>query len=108
SFNGAVIEGATGSTLTLTNVQVSQAGTYIVQVTNALGSASSPNVSLAVSPAPACVAPPAGLVSWWKGEGNAGDSVGANDGALLNGAAFGTGEVGQAFSFDGMSQHVRV
>ncbi len=36
-FNGAPITGATGSTLTLTNVQLANAGNYSVVVTNATG-----------------------------------------------------------------------
>ncbi|OGG44698.1 MAG: hypothetical protein A3F84_28760 [Candidatus Handelsmanbacteria bacterium RIFCSPLOWO2_12_FULL_64_10] len=52
------------------------------------------------------VQPPSGLVSWWKGDGNAQDSRGSNHGALLNGAAFSSGEVGQAFSFDGVNDYV--
>jgi hypothetical protein len=38
SRNGTVISGATASTLALTNVQASQAGTYTVTLTNAAGS----------------------------------------------------------------------
>src|SRR5205823_5578603 len=37
-FNGTNIVAATNTSLTLTNVQVSQAGNYAVQVTNAFGS----------------------------------------------------------------------
>lgn len=55
-----------------------------------------------------CVTRPSGLVSWWRGEGNALDSVGGNHGALLNGASFAPGKVGQAFSFDGVSNTVRI
>ena len=55
-----------------------------------------------------CVSPPAGLVSWWPGEGNANDIVGANNGTLVNGASFAPGIVGQAFSFDGISGYVRI
>ena len=47
------------------------------------------------------IAPPPGLVSWWRGEGNASDSAGTNNGILQGGVAFVAGEVGQAFSFDG-------
>jgi hypothetical protein len=46
-----------------------------------------------------CTAPPPGLVSWWPGDGNANDIVDGNNGTLQNGAAFGVGNVGQAFSF---------
>ena len=50
-----------------------------------------------------CVTPPAGLVSWWPGEGNANDIVGTNNGTLYNGVGFAPGVVGQAFSFNGSS-----
>ena len=42
-----------------------------------------------------CIQPPAGLVSWWAGDGNANDIVGGNDGTLVNGATFAPGMVGQ-------------
>ena len=41
------------------------------------------------------------LVSWWPGDGNTYDVVGGNHGSLANGASFGDGIIGQAFSFDG-------
>jgi hypothetical protein len=46
-----------------------------------------------------CVQPPAGLVSWWPGDGNADDIQNGNDGTLQNGATFDSGFVGQAFRF---------
>ena len=49
------------------------------------------------------IVPPLGLVSWWRGEGDANDSAGTNNGVLQGGVAFVPGEVGQAFSFDGSS-----
>ncbi|MFQ5973944.1 MAG: hypothetical protein ACE5Q3_16580 [Alphaproteobacteria bacterium] len=55
-----------------------------------------------------CVQPPAGLVSWWPGDGNASDIQDANDGTLQNGATFDTGFIGQAFSLDGVDDHVQV
>jgi cysteine-rich repeat protein len=45
--------------------------------------------------------PSADLVSFWEAEGDALDSVDANDGTLVGGAAFGAGVSGQAFSLDG-------
>jgi sugar lactone lactonase YvrE len=51
SFNGVAISGATSSTLSLTNVQLSHAGTYTVTVANASGSATSNAATLAVNPA---------------------------------------------------------
>ena len=55
-----------------------------------------------------CVSPPSGLVGWWPGEGNANDIAGTNNGALSGGASFASGEVGQAFSFDGVNGSVVV
>jgi hypothetical protein len=48
NFNGANINGATGATLTLTNVQLAQAGNYAVLVTNNYGSLLSSNAVLTV------------------------------------------------------------
>jgi hypothetical protein len=55
-----------------------------------------------------CVSPPAGLVGWWPGQGNADDIAGTNNGVLEGGVAFATGEVGQAFSFNGTNSYVEV
>lgn len=49
-----------------------------------------------------------GLVSWWSAEGNANDVIDGNLGTLINGATFGPGKVGQAFSFDGIDDRVEV
>jgi Concanavalin A-like lectin/glucanases superfamily len=49
--------------------------------------------------------------SRWLAEGNANDSGGlipGNPGTLKNGAAFGTGAVGAAFSLDGLNDYVEV
>jgi len=48
SFNGTNINGATNSSLTLTNIQVSQTGSYLVLVTNNYGAATSSNAMLSV------------------------------------------------------------
>jgi hypothetical protein len=57
---------------------------------------------------PAGVPLPPGLVSWWRGEGNALDQVGGNNGVLLNGVGFDAGAVGQAFRFNGTDSYVEV
>lgn len=58
--------------------------------------------------AQSCTPAPAGLVGWWKGDGNANDSAGTNNGTLINGVGFGPGEVGEAFSFNGTNQYVEI
>ena len=50
SFDGTNISGATNTLLTLTNVELSQAGNYAVLVTNAFGSVLSFNAVLVVNP----------------------------------------------------------
>ena len=52
--------------------------------------------------------PPAGMVSWWPGDGNAMDIVDHNDGTLSGDAGFAPGMVGQGFSFDGTGDLVIV
>jgi len=49
SFNGTNISGATNTSLILSNVQFSQAGTYMVLVTNLFGSSLSSNAMLIVT-----------------------------------------------------------
>ncbi|MCX8027655.1 MAG: SBBP repeat-containing protein, partial [Thermodesulfovibrionales bacterium] len=58
--------------------------------------------------ATACAPAPTGMISWWKAEDNANDSVGTNHGTLQNGATYATGKVGKAFSFNGINQYVQV
>jgi hypothetical protein len=52
--------------------------------------------------------PASGLVSWWRGDGNATDSADGNTGMALNGSAYSSGLFGSAFSFDGHNDHIRV
>jgi len=49
---------------------------------------------------------PAGVISWWPGEGNANDIAGANNGTLVGGVTFAPGLVGQAFSLNGVDASV--
>jgi hypothetical protein len=55
-----------------------------------------------------CGVGPVPIVGWWRGEGNANSSVGANHGVLQNGATFGAGQVSQAFSLDGANDYVSI
>jgi hypothetical protein len=47
-------------------------------------------------------------IGWWQAEGNALDSAIGNDGQLHAGATFSDGQIGQAFSLDGMDDLVRI
>src|SRR6185369_2294312 len=55
-----------------------------------------------------CVSPPSGLISWWRAENDAKDFVGGNHGTTTNGTGFTSGEVGQAFNFNGTTAYVLV
>jgi hypothetical protein len=55
-----------------------------------------------------CTQPPSDLVAWWPGDNSAIDITGNNNGTLVNDATFAPGMVGQAFSFDGVDDHVNV
>src|SRR6185312_13181892 len=82
----SAVSGATASTLTLTNVQPAQAGTYFVQVTNAFGFAQSSNAALTVTGGGStndCTPAPSGLVSLWRGDGNTADAAGSNNGSVF-------------------------
>jgi hypothetical protein len=57
---------------------------------------------------PDCAAVPAGLVSWWPGEGNAKDVAGGADGELYRGVTFARGKVGQCFEFNGLNGGINV
>ena len=61
-----------------------------------------------LGPALTPITPPPGMVSWWPGDGHSNDIVGSNHGALTGDATFAPGMVGQAFSFDGVDDHVQV
>jgi alpha-tubulin suppressor-like RCC1 family protein len=51
------------------------------------------------APAASCTPPPAGIIGWWKGDGNAADSAATNNGVAAN-CSYTNGVDGLAFSFD--------
>jgi autotransporter-associated beta strand protein len=53
-LNGVNLSGATNATLVLTNLQLSQAGTYVLTATNIAGGTTSDTVTLTVLPANSC------------------------------------------------------
>jgi hypothetical protein len=83
--NGTPDTAVTGPSLTLTNVQLGNAGTISVTISNALGTVTE-NATLAVNPLPAADYA-SSLVGWWKFDDGstsqtAADSVNGNTGAL--------------------------
>jgi len=99
-FEEADLPGATSSNLILSNVQPINAGVYSVLVSNVAGIAISSNAVLTVIAGPTnCTPSPAGMVSWWKAEGNFQNSIGSQLGTGT--VSFASGQVGQAFVFGG-------
>jgi hypothetical protein len=106
--DGYPIPGATGTSLTLPNIQLADAGDYAVEVSNLLAAVTSSTAQLQVKPLGDCFAAPAGLVNWWRAEQGTVDSVNELSGQRMNGAGFSAGKVGSAFSFNGENQFVLV
>jgi hypothetical protein len=108
AFQGTNLVGGTGTSLTLTNLQLNQTGNYSVFVSNAFGSVWSSNALLTVIPPPPCTTAPSNLVSWWRAETNAWDQVGGNSGFLSNNVTFAPAEVANGFVFNGAGAVVRI
>ncbi|HYX40801.1 MAG TPA: LamG domain-containing protein, partial [Pyrinomonadaceae bacterium] len=56
--------------------------------------------------AQSCVTQLDALLDWYQAENNASDTNGGQGGVLVNGTAFTTGKVGQAFNLDGVNDYV--
>lgn len=109
--DGSPISGETNANLVLSVAQPSDNGGYSVVVSNSLDTVTSLVATLAVTgspPANCAMSAPAGLVSWWTGDGTAADRVGTSHGTLQNGVSYVAGEVRQAFYFDGVDDYVSV
>jgi uncharacterized repeat protein (TIGR01451 family) len=103
---------ANGTTFNVMTFATPPVGSFAQSLLTYTGGQFTPSTSASAltltAGAPTCATAPSGIVSWWRAEGNAGDSVGPNLGTLQNGASFGAGNSGSAFTFDGVSQHVTV
>jgi hypothetical protein len=62
--------------------------------------------SILLAQQPTCTTPPANMVGWWPGDGNANDIISSNNGTLVGGVTFAPGEVAEAFSFDGSTGYI--
>ncbi len=108
--NGVLIFNATTSQLVLTTLLPADAGNYDVVASGNFGAVTSRVAVLTIIGlrTNCAVSAPNGLISWWSGDGTADDRVGTNSAILQNGVAYGSGEVGQAFFFDGVSGYMLV
>jgi hypothetical protein len=103
SFDGAGIEGATNSTLTVTNFQTGEAGNYSVTVSNLFGSATSSNAVLTLIYLQ--VPFTNNLVAYYPFDGNANDATGnGHNGVIIGNVTPGPDRFGMpnsAYQFDG-------
>jgi alpha-tubulin suppressor-like RCC1 family protein len=103
----ARISGANSNSISIANLQPSDAGNYWVQVSNNAGGATSAVATLTVNPA-ACFPSDSSLAGWWQAEGNGYDAANANFATLSNGVTFTNGVVGQSFGFDGVNDFILI
>lgn len=75
----------------VTNLEMFDFGTNLINVTGTTASISLSN-----------------RVDWYRGESNANDSVGINNGSALSNMGYTNGVIGQAFSFNGTNGYVSI
>jgi len=105
--NGVVVPGATNNVLTLTNVGIRNVGNYNAVITSSFDSVTSAVATLTINNS-TCIGPLPGIVAWWRGEGNANDVIGGNNGTLMDGASFTNGLDGDGFAFNGNGSYVQL
>ena len=66
------------------------------------------NISFGLTALDSCIEPPADAVSWWPGDGDSGDIVGANPAFLMGGATYAAGQVGTGFDIPADGDSVEV
>jgi GH25 family lysozyme M1 (1,4-beta-N-acetylmuramidase) len=97
-------------TYAIPDAQLTNAGDYEVQISNAYGTVLTTPAFLSVtaplSNAPGSVIAPAGMVDWWPANGNAVDIVSGYNGAPANGFYYSSGNSGRAFHFDGATSYL--
>jgi len=101
--DGAGVAGSGTSNLTFNLVNAAVAA-YFCVITNNSGSITSQVAFVALLGYP--VQLPSGCVGWWRGNTNAMDSVGSNNGTWSGTPSYTTGEVLEAFTFS--SNHVEI
>ncbi|HSY43529.1 MAG TPA: GH25 family lysozyme [Candidatus Acidoferrum sp.] len=111
-FDGVPIRGATSSSYAITNAQLTDAGNYVVVVSNSYAAVPASAAFLSVlgplTNAPASVLDPPEMVNWWTADGNPNDICGTNNAVPNNGLSYTNGMVGQAFRFDGSTSYLTI
>jgi hypothetical protein len=91
------------------NGNVTAVGAGTATITASAGDlSSSTTLNVTSANVPGCLAPPAGIVSWWTGDGSAADHEHRNNATGSPTLAFTSGMVGQAFSLNGVDAYADV
>lgn len=89
----------------VTGTAVNGAYSFTLHVVDSLGAFSDRMFSGTLeNPVPV----PPSIIAWWSGENAVGEIISGNHGSLQNGAIYGAGKVGRAFSFDGINDFIQV
>ena len=111
-FDSNVIAGVTASNCVIANAQLTNAGLYTVNVSNAASLIYSSSAYLSViaplSNAPGGALAPQGLAQWWTADGNTQDIYSGSWATPVGGFVYAPGEVGLAFHFDGASSYLQL
>ena len=109
-LDGGNIFGSGTANLSVISAAASDAGNYSVVVGSGSLSVTSVLATLTViGISPNCaMSAPTGLIAWWPANLTANDIAGTNNGTLENGVTYAPGEVGYAFSVNGVNQYVSV
>jgi uncharacterized repeat protein (TIGR01451 family) len=98
----ALAAGGTHPAITVTVNVLPNATSPVVNAVSVSGggsvSANASDPAIIVSGPPSCVPAPAGLISWWSGNGTANDLMGLNNPSSLNAVTFVPGKVGLGFA----------
>lgn len=113
-FDGQDIPQATDTSLSILNVQTTNAGYYsiVCSVPGMTALSSGGFLSVIANPTsnpPGSVPAPLNLINWWPFDGNLKDVFGSNDATPVSGVAIVNGEVGLGCYFDaGTNTHLNV
>ena len=111
-FNGTAIPGAISNVYTITNVQLANAGGYILTASNSYAKIPSSAAILSVvgslANAANSVIDPSNIVNWWTGDANGYDIYGTNNSIPTGGTIYTNGKVGLAFRLDGTTGYLPI
>ena len=108
-FDKRPIPGATSSTYTIANVELTNAGVYSVTASNSYSSVSAVATLSVLAPLvnpPNSILDPSNMVNWWTGNGNPNDIYGVTNLSPSGYLTYTNGKTGMAFDLDGSTAYM--